>query len=136
MKSVNEALNGIYIEEEDFEKLATSVTTYTNFDQVLSSLLGAGRQPAAARAPRDAPRRRYKPRSALVQTRGTDMRGSGTVFARSKYRVCGARGTVCGVLTERVVLAGMLYNKNKRYQQALELAKKDKLYKDAMQTAQ
>ncbi len=32
-------------------------------------------------------------------------------------------------------VAGTLYNKNKRYAQALELAKKDKLYKDAMFTA-
>jgi clathrin heavy chain len=32
-------------------------------------------------------------------------------------------------------VAGTLYNKNKRYAQALELAKKDKLYKDAMATA-
>ncbi|KAJ1485282.1 hypothetical protein T484DRAFT_1794208, partial [Baffinella frigidus] len=38
-------------------------------------------------------------------------------------------------LLEMRRVAGILYNKNKRYQQALELAKKDKLYKDAMQTA-
>ena len=34
MKSVNEALNGIYIEEEDYTKLNASVSNYTNFDQL------------------------------------------------------------------------------------------------------
>ena len=34
MKSVNEALNGIYIEEEDYSKLNASVSNYTNFDQL------------------------------------------------------------------------------------------------------
>ena len=34
MKSVNEALNGIYIEDEDYTKLNASVSNYTNFDQV------------------------------------------------------------------------------------------------------
>jgi len=82
MKSVNEALNTIYIEEEDFEKLAASVNTYTNFDQ--------------------------------LELAGSLQRHD---------------------LLEMRRVAGMLYNKNKRYQQALELAKKDKLYKDAMQTA-
>ena len=38
-------------------------------------------------------------------------------------------------LLEMRRVAGTLYNKNKRYAQALELAKKDKLYKDAMATA-
>ena len=82
MKSVNEALNTIYIEEEDFEKLAASVTHYTNFDQL-------------------------------------ELAGS---LQRHE-------------LLEMRRVAGMLYNKNKRYQQAMELSKKDKLYKDAMQTA-
>jgi clathrin heavy chain len=38
MKSVNESLNGIYIEEEDYLKLNASVSNYTNFDQVSASL--------------------------------------------------------------------------------------------------
>ena len=38
-------------------------------------------------------------------------------------------------LLEMRRVAGTLYNKNKRCAQALELAKKDKLYKDAMVTA-
>ncbi len=38
MKSVNESLNGIYIEEEDYVKLNASVSNYTNFDQVSTSL--------------------------------------------------------------------------------------------------
>lgn len=31
---VNEAINGLLIEEEDFEGLKHSITTYDNFDQV------------------------------------------------------------------------------------------------------
>ena len=31
---MNEALNNIYIEEEDYEKLNASVSTYTNYDQL------------------------------------------------------------------------------------------------------
>ena len=38
MKSVNESLNGIYIEEEDYVKLNASVSNYTNFDQVSARL--------------------------------------------------------------------------------------------------
>ena len=34
MKSVNEALNGIYMEEEDYTMLNSSVCSYTNFDQL------------------------------------------------------------------------------------------------------
>jgi len=82
MKSVNEALNGIYIEEEDYTKLNASVSNFTNFDQLeLATTL-------------------------------------------QKHE-----------LLEMRRVAGTLYNKNKRYAQALELAKKDKLYKDAMATA-
>ena len=82
MKSVNEALNSIYIEEEDYSKLNASVTSYTNFDQLeLATTLQ---------------------KHALLEMRR---------------------------------VAGTLYNKNKRYAQALELAKKDKLYRDAMETA-
>ena len=82
MKSVNEAINSIYIEEEDHAALAKSVETHTNFDQL-------------------------------------ELAGQ-----LQKHP-----------LLEMRRVAGILYNKNKRYQQALELAKKDKLYKDAMQTA-
>lgn len=38
-------------------------------------------------------------------------------------------------LLEMRRVAGALYKVNKRYQQSVELAKKDKLYKDCMQTA-
>jgi len=82
IKSVNEALNALYIEEEDYTKLNTSVSSYTNFDQLeLATTL-------------------------------------------QKHE-----------LLEMRRVAGTLYNKNKRYAQALELAKTDKLYKDAMATA-
>eukprot|EP00960_Hanusia_phi_P031210 749147-Hanusia_phi.AAC.5 len=82
MKSVNEALNTIYIEEEDYEKLNASVSTYTNYDQL-------------------------------------ELAGQ-----LQKHP-----------LLEMRRVAGTLYTKNKRYGQALDLAKKDKLYKDAMHVA-
>ncbi|EKX42588.1 clathrin heavy chain [Guillardia theta CCMP2712] len=82
MKSVNEALNNIYIEEEDYEKLDVSVSTYTNYDQL-------------------------------------ELAGQ-----LQKHP-----------LLEMRRVAGTLYTKNKRYGQALELSKKDKLYKDAMHVA-
>lgn len=34
LHAVNEALNELYIEEEDFERLRESIDTYENFDQV------------------------------------------------------------------------------------------------------
>ena len=82
MKSVNEALNGLYIEEEDYEKLTQSVLTYKNYDQMeLAAQL-------------------------------------------EKHE-----------LLEMRRVASTLYKNNKRYAQSVELSKKDKLYRDAMQTA-
>jgi clathrin heavy chain len=34
LSAVNEALNELYIEEEDYETLRESIDTYDNFDQV------------------------------------------------------------------------------------------------------
>lgn len=34
LHAVNEALNELYIEEEDYERLRESIDTYENFDQV------------------------------------------------------------------------------------------------------
>ncbi|WIA40738.1 hypothetical protein OEZ86_004423 [Tetradesmus obliquus] len=78
---VNEAVNELLIDEEDFEGLRSSITTHDNFDQVgLASRLE---------------------RHELLE------------FRR---------------------LAAFVYKKNLRWKKAVELAKADKLYKDAMET--
>ncbi len=41
---VNEAINGLLIEEEDFEGLKHSITTYDNFDQVRGRRRALGRR--------------------------------------------------------------------------------------------
>jgi len=79
---VNEAINELYVEGEQYDDLRESITTYSNFDQIaLAALLE---------------------KHELVEMR----------------RIC-----------------AMVYRKNKRYKQSIELSKIDKMYKDAMETA-
>jgi len=78
---VNEAVNELLIEEEDFEGLRSSITTYDNFDQI------------------------------------------GLASRLEKHE-----------LLEFRRLAAFVYKKNLRWRKAVELAKADKLYKDAMET--
>merc|ERR1719272_1677035 len=79
---VNEAINELYAEGEQYEELGESITAYSNFDQIaLAALLE---------------------KHELVEMR----------------RLC-----------------AMVYKKNKRYKQSIELSKLDKMYKDAMETA-
>jgi len=79
---VNEALNGLYIEEEEHEALRTSIDAHTNFDQI-----------------------------SLAQR-------------LEKHD-----------LLELRRVAAYLYKRNNRWAQSVELSKKDKLFKDALQTA-
>jgi len=79
---VNETLNDLYIEEEDYEALRKSIDEYTNFDGL-----------------------------ALAQKIENHE------------------------LLEFRRIAAHLYKLNKRYKESIELSKKDKLYKDAMETA-
>eukprot|EP00775_Hariotina_reticulata_P002627 gene2627-2928_t len=78
---VNEAVNELLVDEEDFEGLRSSITTYDNFDQV------------------------------------------GLASKLEKHE-----------LLEFRRLAAFVYKKNLRWRKAVELAKADKLYKDAMET--
>jgi clathrin heavy chain len=80
--SVNDAVNGLYVESEDYESLRTSIEDFDNFDQI-----------------------------ALAQK-------------LEKHELCEMRR-----------IATLVYTKNKRYKQAIDLAKVDKMYKDAMETA-
>jgi clathrin heavy chain len=79
---VNEAINDICLESEDYEALRTSVTDFDAFDQL-----------------------------ALAQRLETHE------------------------LLEMRRIAVFLFKRNKRYKQAMDLSKNDKMYSDAMQTA-
>jgi len=80
--AVNEALNELFVEEEDYESLRTSIDSYDSFDNMkLASELE---------------------RHELLELRR---------------------------------VAAFLYKKNQRWPQSVELSKKDKLYKDAIETA-
>lgn len=81
VKGVNEALNELFIEEEDYESLRISIDQFDNFDQLALS-------------------EKLKKHELLE-------------FRR---------------------IAAMLYKKNKKWKQSVELSKKDKMYKDAMET--
>jgi len=80
--AVNEALNKLYIDEEDFEAMQTSIDTFDNFDQLA------------------------------------------TAAACDKHE-----------LLEFRKLSAYLYKKNGKFEQSIELSKKDKLYRIAMETA-
>merc|ERR1712226_1426140 len=80
--AVNEAINEIYTEGEQYEELRTSIEDFDNFDQI-----------------------------ALAQK-------------LEKHE-----------LMEMRRISALVYKKNKRYKQSIELSKLDKMYKDAMETA-
>lgn len=82
LQAVNEAVNELYIEEEDFDGLRESITTYDNFDQL----------------------------SLAVKLEKHEL----LEFRR---------------------IASFIYKKNLKWRKAVALAKEDKLYKDAMETA-
>jgi len=80
--AVNEALNELYVEEEDYESLRNSIDSFDNFDNMN-----------------------------LAQE-------------LEKHE-----------LLELRRVAAYLYKKNQKWSQSVELSKKDKLYKDAIETA-
>merc|ERR1719215_562446 len=79
---VNEALNELYVEGEQYEELRSSINDFSNFDQIQ-----------------------------LAQS-------------LDKHE-----------LVEMRRISALVYKKNKRYKQSIELSKLDKMYKDAMETA-
>jgi len=82
ISQVNEALNELFVEEEDYESLQQSIDTFNQFDNLALA--------------------RTCEKNELI-----------------KFRQ----------------IASYLYNKNKRYQQSIELTKQDKLWQCAMETA-
>lgn len=80
--AVNEAINELYVEGEQYEELRQSIEEFDNFDQIALA-------------------------SKLEKHELTEMRR----------------------------IAALVYKKNKRYKQSIELSKLDKMYKDAMETA-
>ncbi|GBG80598.1 hypothetical protein CBR_g31057 [Chara braunii] len=79
--AVNDALNDLYIEEEDYDRLRESIDMYDNFDQI------------------------------------------GLAQRVERHE-----------LLEFRRIASYIYKKNQRWRQSVALSKKDKLYKDAMET--
>jgi len=82
LPAVNEAINELYVEGEQYEDLRQSIEDFDNFDQI-----------------------------ALAQK-------------LEKHE-----------LMEMRRIAALVYKKNKRYKQSMELSKLDKMYKDVMETA-
>jgi clathrin heavy chain len=82
LAQVNEALNSLYVEEEDYEKLRDSIDSYKNFDQV----------------------------ALAKQLENHEL----LEFRR---------------------ISAYLYKLNSQWEASITLSKKDKLYKDAMETA-
>merc|ERR1719174_3570032 len=82
VQTVNDAINELYVEAEQYEDLRTSIEDFDNFDQI-----------------------------ALAQQ-------------LEKHELCEMRR-----------IAALVYTKNKRFKQSIELSKLDKMYKDAMETA-
>merc|ERR1719453_239571 len=79
---VNEAVNDLYVEGEQYEDLRQSIEEFDNFDQI-----------------------------ALAQK-------------LEKHE-----------LLEMRRIAALVYKKNKRYKQSIDLSKQDKIFRDAMETA-
>merc|ERR1719191_2209265 len=82
VQAVNDAINEMYVDGEQYEELRTSIEDFDNFDQI-----------------------------ALAQK-------------LEKHE-----------LVEMRRISALVYKKNKRYKQSIELSKMDKMYKDAMETA-
>merc|ERR1719414_2491018 len=82
LAAVNEAINELYVEGEQYEELRSSIEDFDNIDQI-----------------------------ALAQK-------------LEKHD-----------LVEMRRIAALVYKKNKRYKQSIDLSKLDKMYKDAMETA-
>jgi len=80
--AVNEAMNDIFVEGEQFDELRTSIEDFDNFDQI-----------------------------SLAQKLENHE------------------------LIEMRRISTLVYKKNKRYKQSIDLSKQDKMYKDAMETA-
>merc|ERR1711972_387863 len=80
--AVNEAINELYVEGEQYEELRQSIEEFDNIDQIALAL------------------------------------------KLEKHE-----------LLEMRRIASLVYKKNKRYKQSIELSKADKMYKDAMDTA-
>merc|ERR1719191_172185 len=82
VQAVNDAINEMYVDGEQYEELRLSIEDYDNFDQI-----------------------------ALAQK-------------LEKHE-----------LVEMRRISSLVYTKNKRYKQSIELSKQDKMFKDAMETA-
>jgi hypothetical protein len=137
---VNEAVNELLIDEEDFEGLRSSITTHDNFDQVITDAAAAGRygkyaylwhviklQPAA-RVTLYRLTAAAGPFGACCCTTGCLMfkQITAVFFSLTALQVGLASKLERHELLEFRRLAAFVYKKNLRWKKAVELAKADK----------
>ena len=112
VSAVNEALNGIYVEEEDYERLRESIDMHDNFDQI-----GLAQK-------------------VVIISLGAIYFLCGSIVARF-HKPCWYvfEQIEKHELLEMRRVAAYIYKKAGRWKQSIALSKKDNLYKDAMETA-
>lgn len=112
VSAVNEALNEIYLEEEDYDRLRESIDLHDNFDQIgLAQKVG------------------YAP-SFLLHVISLSLR-----YCFNCYSDIRLKQVEKHELLEMRRIAAYIYKKAGRWKQSIALSKKDSLYKDAMETA-
>ena len=108
VSAVNEALNEIYIEEEDYDRLRESIDLHDNFDQI-----------GLAQKVRLKSSRYWK--FLMVELILTCVNDTNVQIEKHE-------------LLEMRRVAAYIYKKAGRWKQSIALSKKDNLYKDAMET--
>lgn len=110
VSAVNEALNEIYVEEEDYERLRESIDLHDSFDQI-----GLAQKVRLIR---------FLVSSLLMYSCARALLYDYVFGQIEKHE-----------LLEMRRVAAYIYKKAGRWKQSIGLSKKDKLYKDAMETA-
>lgn len=108
--AVNEALNGIYVEEEDYDRLRESIDMHDNFDQIGLA---------------------QKVREIDFIFLVVERLNKETMYIRSGDMFVQVEKHE---LLEMRRIAAYIYKKAGRWKQSIALSKKDNLYKDAMET--
>ena len=109
-KVVNNAINDLLIEEEDYKTLRDSVENYDNYDPVeLAQRLE---------------QHEYEPPPSLPPSLPPNFAGGASTDRDRPSRLVFFRQ-----------VAASIYRKHKRWNQSVALSKQDKLFKDAIETA-
>ena len=132
--AVNEALNNLYIEEEDYERLRESIDMYDNFDQIAmaqrvilfilySNILNALLKAVICDAC-----------SQYVQLQMLGLRFFGQFLGLKVLTISYIPQIEKHELLEMRRVGAYIYKRAGRWKQSVTLSKKDNLYKDAMET--